>query len=161
MINIVVNKKWSNFLVYNIATTIGDGLDSGQLVSPEIRNNYREKRELVQIPRWITNSQKRAGKEHSLMIIALPRSYTTVALGLKSLHLFDRRFTLETYLNIREVHNARTVSNSDTDRNNAPMRQADSGIAPKITLHMTTCASPDREESSRPTHPSGVTTVRA
>ncbi|KAI5841733.1 hypothetical protein DFP73DRAFT_596296 [Morchella snyderi] len=102
VIDIKANSKWSKFLLHGIPTTTGDGLDAGQLVASEIRNNYGDKFELAQIPRWITKPEKRAGKEHSSMIIALPGSFTIQTLGLQSLLLFDRRCSLEPYLNIRE-----------------------------------------------------------
>ncbi|KAI5847195.1 hypothetical protein DFP73DRAFT_593041 [Morchella snyderi] len=129
VIDIKANSKWSKFLLHGIPTTIGDGLDAGQLVASEIRNNYGDKFELAQIPRWITKPEKRAGKEHSSIIVALPGSFTIQTLGLQSLLLFDRHCSLEPYLNIREDTQCRCGHCAeDHTTDNHPCKSCSGGV---------------------------------
>ncbi|KAH0605310.1 uncharacterized protein H6S33_004532 [Morchella sextelata] len=68
--NIRANSKWSKFLLHGIPTTIGEGIEAGQLVASEIRSNYGENFQLVQVPRWISRAETRMEKTHSSMVIA-------------------------------------------------------------------------------------------
>jgi hypothetical protein len=97
-VDIRVNSKWSKFIIHGIPTSIGEGLQAGQLVASEITSNYGTTVQLAQIPRWISKPETRTGKAHSSMVIALPGHYTLENLGLRSFNLFDRTCKLETYL---------------------------------------------------------------
>ncbi|KAH0606265.1 uncharacterized protein H6S33_003926 [Morchella sextelata] len=60
------NSKWSKFLLHGIPTTVGEGIEAGQLVASEIRSNYGENFQLAQVPRWISRAETRMEKTHSL-----------------------------------------------------------------------------------------------
>ncbi|KAH0607165.1 uncharacterized protein H6S33_003153, partial [Morchella sextelata] len=96
--NIRANSKWSKFLLHGIPTTIGEGIEAGQLVPSEIRSNYGENLQLAQVPRWISRAETRMGKTHSSMVIALPGQVTMETLGIKFLSLFNRSCHIEAFL---------------------------------------------------------------
>ncbi|KAH0603229.1 uncharacterized protein H6S33_008233, partial [Morchella sextelata] len=98
VVNIRANSKWSKFLLHGIPTTIGEGIEAGQLVASEIRSNYGEEFQLAQVPRWISRAETRMEKTHSSMVIALPGQITTETLGVKFLSLFNRRCHIEAFL---------------------------------------------------------------
>ncbi|KAH0603232.1 uncharacterized protein H6S33_008236, partial [Morchella sextelata] len=92
------NSKWSKFLLHGIPTTVGEGIEAGQLVASEIRSNYGENFQLAQIPRWISRAETRMEKTHSSMVIALPGQITMETLGVKFLSLFNRSCHIEAFL---------------------------------------------------------------
>ncbi|KAH0603152.1 uncharacterized protein H6S33_008156, partial [Morchella sextelata] len=75
------NSKWSKFLIHGIPTTMGEGVEAGQLV-----------------PRWISRAETRMEKTHSSMVIALPGQVTMETLGVKFLSLFNRSCHIEAFL---------------------------------------------------------------
>ncbi|KAH0610199.1 uncharacterized protein H6S33_011726 [Morchella sextelata] len=88
----------SKFLLHGIPTTIGEGIEAGQLVASEIRSNYGENFQLAQVPRWISRAETRMGKTHSSMVVALPGQITMETLGVKFLSLFNRSCHIEAFL---------------------------------------------------------------
>ncbi|KAH0610171.1 uncharacterized protein H6S33_011698 [Morchella sextelata] len=96
--NIRANSKWSKFLLHGIPTTIGEGIEAGQLVASEIRSNYGENFQLAKVPRWISRAEIRMEKTHSSMVIALPAQITMETLGIKFLSLFNRSCHIEAFL---------------------------------------------------------------
>ncbi|KAH0603702.1 uncharacterized protein H6S33_007361 [Morchella sextelata] len=92
------NSKWSKFLLHGIPTTVGEGIEAGQLVASEIRSNYGENFQLAQVPRWISRAEARMEKTHSSMVIALPGQITMETLGVKFLSLFNRSCHIEAFL---------------------------------------------------------------
>ncbi|KAI5836670.1 hypothetical protein DFP73DRAFT_602052 [Morchella snyderi] len=137
VIDIKANSKWSKFLLHGIPTTIGDGLDAGQLVASEIRNNYGDKFELAQIPRWITKPEKRTGKEHSSMIIALPGSFTIQTLGLQSV-AHTKQADAETAQ--RTIQRITTRASPAREESNAHTRPSDVTTARASTKQSTELA---------------------
>lgn len=87
-----INEPWSKFLVHGVPTD--STLES---IRYDIESNY-PKLKLAQTPRWLAPAEKREGKIHSTIVVALLGSITVAQIGVSRLTVRNRPCKISEYV---------------------------------------------------------------